>query len=99
MAPPETTVVDQADQHRFVVSEDSVDAELVYKAEPGRLVLVHTEVPEAFRGRGIGGELVKAALARAAESGETVVPSCPYVRTWLQGHPDAAASVTVDWDA
>ena len=64
--------------------------------DPG-LVLVHTGVPESMEGRGIGGQLVAAAVQRAVASGETLVPQCPYARSWLEKHPDEAARVTVDW--
>ena len=47
--------------------------------------------------RGIGGRLVRAAVARAEMSGETVLPWCPYARKLLEKHPDLAAGVTIDW--
>ncbi len=82
---------------RFVVEEDGETAELDYDdTEPGRMILVHTEVPDALGGRGIGGRLVRAAVERAAAEGLTVVPWCPFARRWLDDHPDVAAAVTVD---
>ena len=93
----DTTVIDDTDNHRFVFAEDGVDAELVYRVSGKRLILVHTEVPAVFRGRGIGGRLVKAAADRAAETGETVVPWCPYARKWLQDHPDVVGGLTLKW--
>lgn len=85
---------------RFVFEADGEVAELVYDdVAPGRLVLVHTGVPESLGGRGIGGLLVAAALARAAAEHRTVVPVCPFARRWLEGHPDAAQGVEIDWTA
>jgi hypothetical protein len=26
-----------------------------------------------------------------------VVPLCPFARSWLERHPDAAAGITIDW--
>ena len=72
-------------------------AELIYRRNGNRLVLVHTEVPDAMGGRGIGGQLVQAAVAKAVASGMTVVPLCPYARSWLQRHPDEAAKASIDW--
>ena len=97
MSSDTNAVVDHPDQHRFLLVEDGIEAELVYRARPGELVLVHTGVPEALGGRGIAGRLVQAAVDRAAASGETVLPWCPYARKWLQGHEDQAARVTIDW--
>jgi predicted GNAT family acetyltransferase len=91
-------VVDDSAENRFVISEDGTEAELFYARQGDRLILVHTGVPEAWSGHGIGGRLVRTALARAKAEGLTVVPWCPYARRWLQEHPDEAASVTIDWD-
>ena len=40
--------------------------------------------------------LVTAAIGYAAEQGLTVVPSCPFARSWLERHPGAAARVQID---
>ena len=90
-------VVDETDEDRFVLTEDGVDARLVYRRIGNRLELLHTAVPEELSGRGIGGRLVEAALASAAAVGETLVPYCPFARSWLERHPDAASTVTIRW--
>ena len=97
MSDPTTNVTDDAEQHRFLHTEQGMDSQLVYRSEGGRLTLVHTEVPDELEGRGIGGRLVQAAVERARTSGETVVPRCPYARKWLQDHPDEVAGVSIDW--
>jgi predicted GNAT family acetyltransferase len=97
MSDTETDVVDEAANHRLLYREDGHDAQLVYEARDGQLVLMHTEVPDALGGRGIGGRLVQAAVERASKTGEVVLPWCPYARKWLEDHPDAASTVTVDW--
>ncbi len=74
MSDPSTNVIDDSAHHRFLYSEHGMDAELVYRAEGGRLALAHTEVPEALGGHGLGGRLVQAAVGRARTSGETLVP-------------------------
>ena len=94
-----TLVRDDPDRSRLVVEQDGAEAELVYRRNGNRLVLVHTGVPEQLGGRGIGGRLVRAALERAASEDLTVVPRCPYARKWIKDHPDAAAGLTVDWQS
>jgi predicted GNAT family acetyltransferase len=88
---------DNTDASRFELALDGHLAELTYRRRADRLVLVHTEVPDALGGRGIGGQLVSAAVERAAAEDRTVVPLCSFARTWLERHPDTAAMVTIDW--
>ena len=90
-------VTDDVAGSRFLYVEDGVEAQLVYRAADQRLILVHTEVPEQLGGRGIGGRLVRAAVDRAARTGATVLPWCPYARRWLREHPDDAAPIAIDW--
>jgi uncharacterized protein len=90
-------VIDNTKKSRFEVSVDGVVAELAYRRRAGRLILVHTGVPEELGGRGVGGLLVRAAVAKAADDGLTVVPLCPFARSWLERHPDVASGITVDW--
>ena len=90
-------VTDDLEHHRFTYVEDGHEAQLVYRARDNRLILIHTEVPEALGGRGIGGRLVRAAVERAARTGETVAPWCPYARKWLSDHEDVASTITIDW--
>ena len=91
------TIVDNAAESRLETTVDGQRAELVYHRHGSRLVIVHTEVPDALAGHGIGGQLVTAAVDDAAQRGLTVVPLCPYARAWLRKHPDVANRVTIDW--
>jgi uncharacterized protein len=90
-------VIDNTEQARFEVSIDGVLAQLTYRRRDDRLILVHTGVPEELAGHGVGGLLVQAALAKATAEGLTVVPLCPFARSWLERHPDATAGIRVDW--
>ena len=95
---PTTEVRDVPDKHRYVLEHDGAVAELIYRTEPGRLIIVHTEVPDALSGRGIGGRLVLAAVDRANSESLTIVPWCPFARRWLREHPDVADTVPIDWN-
>ena len=87
------------DGRRLVLTEEGHSAWLGYRLEPGRLVIVHTEVPEELAGKGVGGQLVAAAVARANDEHLTVVPWCPFARRWLEQHHEVAATTTIDWDS
>ena len=96
---PAGEVVDNTGRRRFeVTSDDGQVAELVYQQAGDRLVLIHTEVPASFRGQGIGGRLVRAAVQRAVRDDLTLIPRCPYARRWLKEHRDDAAGVRIDWE-
>ena len=79
-------VVDNPAAQRFELALDGETAFLQYERSPGALVLVHTEVPEAFRGRHLGDVLVKAALDAADQQGLRIIAVCPFVRAYLRKH-------------
>ena len=80
-------VLDNPALSRFELPIDGQTAFLSYERTPGSLRLIHTEVPEAFRGRGFGETLVKGVLEAARAEGVRVVAVCPFVRAYLRKHP------------
>ena len=90
-------IIDIPAESRFVYRDGGFEAELVYHLNGKRLVLIHTEVPDALSGRGLGGRLVRAAVERAQREGLTIVPWCPFARRWLSEHDDMASLVPIDW--
>jgi hypothetical protein len=52
--------------------------------------LIHTEVGDKFQGAGIAGQLARFSLDVAREEKLAVLPSCPYIRSWIQRHPGYA---------
>jgi uncharacterized protein len=75
---------------RFTTQVDGHEAELIYRQQGVRLIIDHTGVPDAIGGRGIAGELVKAALDYARAEGLRVVPACSYSAAYIQRHPEYA---------
>ncbi|MFT3851240.1 MAG: N-acetyltransferase [Ilumatobacteraceae bacterium] len=86
-------VVDSTERHRLELKVDGHLAHLDDTDQDGVLTLVHTIVPEALGGRGLGGVLVQAALAKALAGNRRLVPQCPFAKTWLDKHPDAAEEI------
>jgi len=89
MAQP-ATVLDVPDWSRF---EIHVDGRLAGFAQyrlkdAGLIVFTHTEIDDAFEGRGLGSTLVRAALDTARSRGLAVRPDCPFVRAYVTRHPD-----------
>jgi uncharacterized protein len=83
-------VTDDRVNSRFELAIGDEIAFLQYERQPDALVLVHTEVPVALRGRRIGGALVEAALAAARSAGLRVIVLCPFARAYLRKHPHPA---------
>ena len=83
-----TAPIDNAAAHRFEQETEHGTAVLAYTRDDDRLILTHTEVPQADEGEGHGGALVQAAFDHARREGLRVVPVCPFVTAWLERHPD-----------
>jgi len=84
-------VVDNRALDRFELPIEDQVAFLSYERGPDSSVrFLHTEVPEAFRGRGFGEKLVGGALDLARAEGLRIVAVCPFVRAYLRRHPGPA---------
>ena len=83
------TIVDAEDAQRYEARDGDVLAGILdYVVKPGRIALVHTEVLPTHRGQGIGELLARFALDDARRRGLRVIASCPYVRAYVEGHPE-----------
>ena len=80
-------VVDNRAANRFELPIDGDTAILDYERTSDAIKLVHTEVPEAFRGHGFGEQLVKGAVEAARAEGLRIVAVCPFARAYLRRHP------------
>ena len=83
-----TTVRDNPALKRFELEVEGKMASLYYRLEPGTITLVHTEVPEALGGRGVGSTLVRGALEAIRAKGLKVIVKCPFVAGWMGKHPE-----------
>jgi len=81
-------IVHNPEARRFEVAVDGHLAVLEYIRGDRRLALVHTLVPEALGGQGIGGQLARAGLEYARREGLAVDPVCPFVARYLEKHPE-----------
>jgi predicted GNAT family acetyltransferase len=80
-------VVDNRALSRYEITIDGLTATLAYERTPERLTLIHTEVPDALRGRGIGARLVEGAVKAGRAQGLQLVIVCPFARAYLRAHP------------
>lgn len=72
----------------FVTRVDGYDARIDYRRDAGQMVITHTRVPDAIGGRGIAGQLTRAAFEHAKAEGWTVRPECSYAAAWAERHPE-----------
>lgn len=83
-------VTDNPQEHRYEAHVDGVLAGfVVYRFKGEHLVMVHTEVDDAFEGKGVGGALARGALDDVRAKGRhDVVALCPFIAAWIERHPD-----------
>jgi uncharacterized protein len=78
----------EPESRRFVADVDGATAYITYRPIDGEILdLDHTFVPRTSRGGGIASQLTAHALEYARENGLRVVPSCPFVATYVARHP------------
>lgn len=83
-------VSDNPAQHRFELAVDGHIAAAYYELAGGVITFVHTEVPPELGGKGIGSKLAKGALDQVRTRGLKVIAQCPFIKGWIDKHPDYA---------
>lgn len=80
----------QQDRRRFAMEVDGHEGFVEYERDGDVLVITHTIVPPEIGGRGIAGQLVKAALDHARAEGLKVRPDCSYADSYMRRHAEYA---------
>ena len=85
----DSTVVDNPAEHRFEIRVDGrLAGYAAYRAEERAHVFTHTEIDPAYEGQGLGSVLIRGALDEVRSRGRAVLPVCPFVRRFVERHPD-----------
>jgi hypothetical protein len=80
---------DRASGGRWVVTVDGHMAEMTFSRASAALIIIdHTEVPDALRGRGVGRALVQRAVEDARREGFRILPLCPFAKAQFQRHAE-----------
>lgn len=78
--------------------ELTIDGELIgiaeYHIDGDRIVFPHTVIDPARRGQGLGELLVRGALDDVRTSGREVVPTCWFVRDFIDANDEYAELLT-----
>lgn len=89
MSEPDVVVTRESNRYVARIGGIEAEAELTFRPGPdGSVVAVHTGVPEAFRGKGIGRILVTRMIEDARKEGFKIVPACSYVAAERRKHPE-----------
>lgn len=88
--PGRITHEETASKGRYVYRDgEGREAELTFSlAGAGLLVIDHTGVPDAFRGKGVGLALVARAVADARAAGKQILPLCTFAAAQFRRHPE-----------
>jgi predicted GNAT family acetyltransferase len=87
---PEIRLEDNGGKGRYVVDgPDGAEAEMTFtKVGAHQVIIDHTEVPDVFRGQGVGLRLVTRAVEDARAAGKTIIPLCPFAAAQFRRHPE-----------
>ena len=89
-------VRDNVKKHRYeLIERDEIAGFIDYHVRDGQYWLVHTELGEEYGGKGAGSFLVRKTLDDLRSKGVAVVPTCPFVGSWIRRHPEYQELVDV----
>lgn len=78
---------EQGSGGQYSAGLDGVNAVMTYsRASPQLIIIDHTEVPDALRGKGVGQALALYAVEDARAGGWKIVPLCPFFRAQATRH-------------
>lgn len=88
MEPQKLTVTHNETAQRFEIESESQLAALDYRLNGKTILFLHTGVPSALEGRGLGGKLAKAGLEYARANQLKVQSLCWFVNGYIERHPE-----------
>lgn len=89
---PSFSITQEDDSRKgvFISAENGTQAGLMTYTWAGedRFIIDHTEVSKGFNGRGVGKELVMAAVYFAREHKKKIIPLCPFAKNFFDKTPE-----------
>jgi len=67
-----------------------------YRRTSSATSFTHTVIDPAFEGRGLGSVLARGALDATRAAGRDVLPYCPFIRAYIERHPEYLDLVPAD---
>lgn len=82
-------VIHDKENQLFVTTVEGKEAYLRYSKKGNDTIdFIYTYVPNELRGKGLAAIVVKEGFKYAEENNLNVIPTCPYVRTFLERYPE-----------
>ena len=86
---PEFEIVQNEDARQFELVVDKHKAKVSYvMLSPTSIIFTHTMVPFSMKGQGIASAMAKHVLDYARENNLNVIPQCPFIRSYIERHPE-----------
>jgi len=83
------SVRDNPEHSRFEIRVgDELAGFAAYRRHGDVSDFTHTEIGDEFEGRGLGSRLIRAALDETRAQGRQALPHCPFVRAFIDKHPE-----------
>ena len=83
-------VINNKQGSRFLLEIEGQEVYVLYAEDKETIELYSTYTPPQLRGQGFAEKVVLAAFEYAKEKNLKVIPSCWYVRSFLEKHPEYA---------
>ena len=84
----ELPLINNETDHRFEMIVEGQRAFIDYRHAGNDYLLIHTEVPEALRNKGIAAALVEKTFQYLEENHLKMRPFCAYIQAYLKSHPE-----------
>ena len=81
-------VINDKQGSRFVLDMNGQEIYVLYAEDKETIDLYSTYTPSQLRGQGLAEKVVLAAFEYAQEKNLKVIPSCWYVREFVEKHPE-----------
>jgi predicted GNAT family acetyltransferase len=86
---PQFEIVHNEEARQFEVTIDKRTAKVTYvMLSPTSIIYTHTVVPFSLKGQGIASTLARYVLDYARENNLNVIPQCPFIRSYIDSHPE-----------
>ena len=85
------TVTDNVAASRFELAIGGEIAVAYCRYDDGRIVLTHTQVPQALSGQGIGTRLARGVFETLRQRQARIIAKCPFMAAFAVKHPEYSA--------